>query len=272
MAKTEKVCASRHDITGSKRLRAIELVVASIAGGLVLLAAAIVQNTVATFWLTVAIAVVAWLLVAHAGAFKVAISMEDWQVVPTVAVASLVGFVSTAAGELLFRWTVHSAVQYLISSLVAFAALTAGVLLARQFIRVLWQKGFFRTTAIVVGNEFTTHELVIEMRDHQQLGIDVVAKSDIAMDGSLARLVADTRPDRVIIAGETTRGDFEIAATLADSSARVYVMPQLFVAKTGSAWFAPHQVNGFPLIRVDNNAQPSDELTVAPSRDLVREI
>lgn len=272
MANIDKTRATKHETAGTGRLRAIELMVAGIAGLLVLLAAAIVHGAAATFWLTVAIGGVAWVLVAHAGAFKVAISMEDWQIVPTVAVASLMGFVATAAGELLFRQTVHSALHYLVSSLVTVAALTAGVLLARQFIRVLWQKGLCRTTAIVVGNEFTTHELVLEMRDHQQLGIDVVAQSDLAMDGSLAHLVATTRPDRVIIAGDSTSGDFELAATLGDSPARVYVMPQLLVAKTGSAWFAPHQVNGFPLIRVDTRALPSNELTVAPAHDLVREI
>ena len=250
----------------------IEFGVAAIAGIVVLLAASIVQESISSFRLTVVMATVAWALVAHAGAFKVAISMEDWQVVPTVAVASLIGFISTAFGELLFRQSVHSFAQYLMSSLVTFAALAAGVLLARQIIRSIWLNGNLRTTAVVVGNEFTTHELVIELRDHQQLGIDIVGEVGTANDGSLARLVSETRPDRVIIAGESTYGDIELAATVSESSARVYIMPQLLVTKSGSAWFAQHQMNGFPLMRVDRKSRPLYERVVAPSRDLVSEI
>ena len=121
-------------------------------------------------------------------------------------------------------------------------------------------------------NEFTTHELAIEMREHQQLGIDIVGEVGIANDGSLARLVAEVRPDRVIIAGDSTHSDRELATTVSESSARVYIMPQLLVAKTGSAWFAQHQVNGFPLMRVDRKSRPLHERVTAPQRDLVSEI
>lgn len=269
MANSTETRDTTRKAAGSTRLRVIEFGVAVISGIVVVLAASIVHESISSFRLTVVMATVAWVLAAHAGAFKVAISMEDRQVVPTVAVATLFGFVSTATVELLFLQSVHSFAQYLMSSLVTFAALASGVLLARQIIRSIWLNGNLRTTAVVVGNEFTTHELAIEMREHQELGIDVVGEVGTANDGSLARLVAETRPDRVIIAGESTYGDIELAATVSESSARVYIMPSLLVTKTRSACFTKCQVNGAPLMRVDRKSRPLYERVIAPSRDLV---
>lgn len=272
MANTEQTRETPRDIGGHRRLRVVEFTIALIAGAVGLVMTALIHDVGASLWLTIIMGTLAWLVVAHAGAFKVAISIEDWQVLPTVAVASVVGIVGAIATDVLLGKAMYSLGQYVVSSLVTFGALSAGVLLARSTVRTLWVSGFFRTTAVIVGNEFTTHELERELRDHQQLGIDVIAVSTLIEDGSLARLVEYTRPDRVIIAGECMHSDIELASTLANASARVYVMPQLLAAETGSAWFARHQVNGFPLLRVDQKSRSLHGLAVAPAVDLGREL
>jgi len=133
---------------------------------------------------------------------------------------------------------------------------------------MLWRTGTLRTTAVVVGNEFTTHELTLEIEDHRQLGIDVVGQLESRNDGSLSRFVRDNCPDRVILAGDDTQADMELAASLNSAAVRVYVMPHIMVPKTGSAWFTPHQMNGFPLIRTDTQGRPLYSRVLSPTRRL----
>lgn len=220
------------------------------------------------------VAFVAWAAAACKGAFHLHITRDDLHVLPSLVVSALSGSGIVLVGEALVIGRVDDPQQFVAIGAIVLVGLTAGVQVGRQLLRVLWTRGEFRTTAIVVGRGSITRELVLELSMRPELGIDVVGHltldSDDAEEPSLEELLDAIRPDRLIIGDSPSDdagilGSLRLAGTL---GVRVYVLPRLFTMGLGNGLFAPDRLRGFPLLRVNRSAHPRLSLAAKRAMDI----
>jgi exopolysaccharide biosynthesis polyprenyl glycosylphosphotransferase len=272
----------RGDATRVTRLQSIELFVGGCALVVFGILSAVLEVTVASSWLTLAIALCTWMISGHAGLFQVAISIQDWQVMPTVLSSTTVSVGAIALMQTTVIGDLQSSRDYLLASSTTLVSMALGVGLGRGIVRRLWKSGRFRTTAIVVGSGVVTHELIIELSLHRELGIDVVNELDLRdspgdLDGTtavsqLAHATQTMRPDRVIIGDSSTVDDLELVRALRATGShrsRVYVLPRLFEMGVGNSLFSSDQLRGFPLLRVNRPEHPRLSLAIKRGFDIV---
>ncbi len=230
-----------------------------------------------------ALAIAAWAVAVQKGAFHVRIARDDLHILPTLLSSSLIGASFVAVVELVFLGGLQSPSGLALLSLGTAVSLIVGVQAGRHILRSLWRRGDFRTTAVVAGIGDVTRELVLELQHRPELGIDVVRTLTMSADRNMTtaaktaeadlieQALVEFHPDRLIL-GESDIEDSFVLRTLrlaGTMGTRVYVLPRLFAMGLGNGLFAPDQLRGFPLLRVNRSAHPRLSMAAKRCFDIV---
>lgn len=220
-----------------------------------------------------------WLGAAYNGVFHAHITRDETRIVPVAGLASAGSGVALLAVDDVFGIYGVALSDVIAASAASMASLVAGLLIGRFALRQLWDAGQFRSTAIVVGSGTLSKELALELAHRSELGIDVVdyvaveADADAVDEGLADRLAGSLRkhrPDRLIV-GEIDAGDGLLLPALrlaGTTGTRVYVLPRLFSMGLGNSLFAPDQLRGFPLQRVNRSTHPGLALAMKRAVDI----
>lgn len=264
------------------RIQRAAMLIGGIALTLAGLSSVVAGLFVESSFRPMALAVAAWAVAVQKGGFQLHIGRDDLHVLPTLLSSSLIAAGFVALAEAVLLGGLESPAGFSILILVTFVSLMIGVQMGRHVLRSLWRRGEFRTTAVVAGVGDVTRELVLELKHRKELGIDVVThltmspQPNMANDAKIAEAEAieealvEWRPDRLIL-GESDTEDASVLQTLrlaGTMGTRVYVLPRLFAMGLGHGLFAPDQLRGFPLLRVNRSAHPRLSLAAKRSFDI----
>ena len=227
------------------------------------------------------VSALAWVIAAYNGAFHAHITRDESRIVLLAALASLAA-ASVVAGFSLALGLFAPRLSELGTAAVSSAvALVLGFYGSRFVLQRLWEHGQFRSRAIVVGSGKLTKELALELAHRPNLGIDVVEHviaapaadgddSSPCFNDALATALQRHAPDRLIVGQLDVDDDgllpaLRLAGTM---GTRVYVLPRLFSMGLGNSLFAPDQLRGFPLQRVNRCAHPGLALSSKRAIDI----
>lgn len=202
-----------------------------------------------------------WAVAAASGVFHLHITRDDLYMSGPIVKSVAMGLGLTMIVEAVLFDVRLALPSMLLIALSILVALIVGLQLGRRALLVLWRRGEFRTTAIVVGNGIISRELELELMHRPDLGIDVVdhvvLTGDADGEGAVTASLLLYRPDRLIV-GEGSDADelLPVLRRAGSLGTRVYVLPRLFEMGVGNSLFTPDRLRGYPLLRVNRSTHP----------------
>ena len=250
-----------------------------LLGGLALttlgLAAVVMSAAFGDTYRPLVVGLFTWCVAAAGGVFHLRITRDDLYLSGPIARSTAVGSGLAWIGELLLfdtRVPVGTVSMIAVSTLVS---MMVGLQLGRRVLLVLWRRGEFRTSAVVVGNGNISRELELELTHRPDLGIDVVDHVVLTGfegdTGALWTSLTEHRPDRLIV-GDADVDDTYLLPILRRAGAlgtRVYVLPRLFEMGVGNPLFTPDRLRGYPLLRVNRSTHPQLSAACKRTFDIV---
>jgi len=150
--------------------------------------------------------------------------------------------------------------------------LMASRTIAFKVLRRLRTKGWFRSSALVVGTDLVAREIAIEFSHRRDYGVDVIGfvardelRSDVLLPGPILGNLSDladlsrlTGSDRLIVTMSNNDGGDVVSAlrSLPTPGTSIFVMPHLFELGVGVDTMTPERARGYALVRLGRSAHP----------------